>query len=105
MDIFEHIGSLLSANIGIVLIFTIIYMIYLKEVSNNPNEEFNSLNSDSSFIDILYFTFTVQSTVGFGDISPKSQVAKVLVMLQQLTLIVNLDLIKDFFTTSTKKKF
>jgi voltage-gated potassium channel len=34
--------------------------------------------------DALYFTVTVFSTVGFGDITPKSEAARILVMLQML---------------------
>lgn len=40
-------------------------------------------------VDTLYFTVTVFATVGFGDISPASQSARVLVMFQMiLNLIV-----------------
>ena len=34
--------------------------------------------------DTLYFTVTVFATVGFGDISPASQAARLLVMLQMI---------------------
>ena len=34
--------------------------------------------------DTLYFTVTVFSTVGFGDISPASQAARILVMVQMI---------------------
>lgn len=49
---------------------------------------FNGLDKSSSFLDHLYFTFTIQSTVGFGDIYPKSTIAKTVVMLQQSVLIL-----------------
>ena len=47
-------------------------------------------NSAASFTepmtrtDALYFTVTVFSTVGFGDISPKSETARVVLMVQML---------------------
>ena len=34
--------------------------------------------------DALYFTVTVFSTVGFGDISPKSEAARVILIIQML---------------------
>ena len=34
--------------------------------------------------DALYFTVTVFSTVGFGDITPKSEAARVVVIVQML---------------------
>jgi hypothetical protein len=51
-------------------------------------DHFNGLDKSSSFLDHLYFTFTIQSTVGFGDIYPKSAIAKTVVMLQQSVLIL-----------------
>jgi voltage-gated potassium channel Kch len=35
-------------------------------------------------LDTLYFTVTIFATVGFGDISPTSQVARLLVMVQMI---------------------
>lgn len=41
-----------------------------------------------SFIDPFYFSFTTMSSVGYGDFSPKTNTAKMIVMTQQLLLIV-----------------
>jgi Ion channel len=38
--------------------------------------------------DALYFTVTVFSTVGFGDISPKSEAARVVLIVQMLADLV-----------------
>ena len=43
--------------------------------------------------DGLYFTVTVFSTVGFGDISPVSQLARVLVTVQMLVGLITVGLI------------
>ncbi len=51
-------------------------------------EHFNGLDKSSSFLDHIYFAFTVQSTVGFGDIYPKTALAKTIVMVQQSILIL-----------------
>ena len=39
-------------------------------------------------IDPFYFSFTTMSSVGYGDFSPKTDLAKLIVMSQQLLLIV-----------------
>tara|TARA_B100001094_G_scaffold127434_1_gene123379 strand:- start:443 stop:739 length:297 start_codon:yes stop_codon:yes gene_type:complete len=93
----NNLISFLTTNLGIIVLFGIIYMIYIKfGISSNPNEEFNGLNSESTLMDFLYFSFTIQSTVGFGDITPKTKIARVLVMCQQFTLLYGLDIIKKF---------
>jgi len=44
-------------------------------------------------IDALYFVMTVFTTVGFGDITPVTQVARVVVMLQMLGDVIFIGLI------------
>ena len=59
-----------------------------------PKEEFGF----ESPLDPFYFSFTTMSTVGYGDISPKSDRAKLLVMTQQAALLVELSsMIKNVF--------
>jgi hypothetical protein len=95
---YNSILSFLLSNIGIVIFFAIIYMIYIKlNLSSSSHSDFNGLNNKSSFIDFLYFAFTVQTTIGFGDIYPKTKMAKILIMSQQFTLLYGLDLIKKYF--------
>ena len=43
--------------------------------------------------DSLYFTMTVFSTVGFGDITPTSQTARVMVMVQMILDLIVLGLV------------
>ena len=39
-------------------------------------------------LDPFYFSFTTMSSVGYGDFSPKTDTAKIIVMSQQLLMIV-----------------
>jgi voltage-gated potassium channel len=45
---------------------------------------------DDSVVDPFYFSFTTMSSVGYGDYSPKTRIAKAAVMSQQTILIVEL---------------
>lgn len=40
------------------------------------------LNNFTSYIDGFYFSMTTLSTVGFGDITPKTSLAKIIIMSQ-----------------------
>lgn len=59
-----------------ILMFT--FMIIYKII--NMIDE-NSFSSKLNNIDTLYFTIMTQMTVGYGEIVPKSQLAKMLVMI------------------------
>lgn len=76
--------KVLILNLATIFIFTFLYF----GLAKTSAEHFNGLGSDASLIDTVYFAFTVQSTVGFGDIYPKSKSAKMLVMIQQSLLIL-----------------
>jgi len=57
---------------------------------------------DLSRTDALYFTITMFATVGFGDISPVSQSARVVVMLQMLLDLVILGVGVNAFVSAAK---
>ena len=90
----------LSLNFVAILLFTLMYF----TISKAGGEQFNGLNKESSFLDHLYFAFTVQSTVGFGDIYPISPMAKMVVMVQQSVLILGvLELLSEASPTVVKQ--
>ena len=51
-------------------------------------DQFNGLSDDSSFLDCFYF-FTTFSTVGYGYISPKTDLTKLIVLSQQIILLLD----------------
>jgi len=75
-----------------LLIITLAYgLIY----SILPKEEFGF----ESPLDPFYFAFTTMSTVGYGDISPKTDRAKLIVMTQQAALLIELSsIVKGVFS-------
>jgi voltage-gated potassium channel len=44
----------------------------------------------TSLIDPFYFSFTTMSSVGYGDFSPKTNRAKVVVMSQQTLILIEI---------------
>lgn len=88
--------KVLALNLAVIFIFTFLYF----GLAKSGGDHFNGLTSSSSLVDTVYFAFTVQSTVGFGDIYPKSKPAKMLVMIQQTLLILG---VIDLLSTSKPK--
>ena len=93
--------SLLKAVI-IIVIFAVFFLILPHEHWGGLDEE-----NDQGILDMLlnrlYFTSTTFSTAGYGDIYPKSRIAKLLVMILQLLIaIVVLDHVKITLNTGSR---
>lgn len=73
-----------------IVIFTIIYTL-LYHFGNNPMDF-------ESNIDPLYFAVTLTSSVGFGDYTPKTTMAKLIVIVHMLALFLDIgDIIQRIF--------
>jgi len=80
------IGRTVLLNLVAIIVFAILYFL----LARMGGADFTGLSKTSTPLDALYFSSTVQSSVGFGDISPTSGRAKMLVMLQQFVLIIGI---------------
>jgi hypothetical protein len=80
------IGRIVSLNLVAIIVFAILYFL----LARMGAADFTGLSKTSTPLDALYFSSTIQSSVGFGDISPMSGRAKLLVMLQQFVLIIGI---------------
>lgn len=78
-----------------VIVITVLYgLIY---AMMNPIEfGFKSL------IDPFYFSFTTMASVGYGDFSPKSTRAKMVVMTQQTLLLIEIATIMGLVLATNK---
>lgn len=78
----------LKLNFAKFLFYILVAAIYAK-IYYQYRDQFNGLSDDSSFLDCFYFSFTTFSTVGYGDISPKSDLTKLIVLSQQIILLLD----------------
>ena len=71
-------------NVCAVTIFSTVYYV-LREEGN-----WNGMDNESTFFDCFYFSFTTMTTIGYGDISPSSKIAKIFCLCQQLIVLFQL---------------
>lgn len=72
--------------IVVYLIMIVIFSLIYYNINTDHMYYASNCNPDS-YIDHLYFSTTVSSTVGFGDILPRSPLAKTIVMIHELCII------------------
>lgn len=84
-QIAKHDHPMLRAGVAmatIIPLFLVLFAwIYLTMSASNPASFGGVLNRTGA----LYFTVTVFSTVGFGDITPKTDPARIVAMVQMLS--------------------
>lgn len=75
--VLQGIGALATSIPLFLLMFAAGYYV----IEHNQSAAFNQ---QMNRVDALYYTVTVFSTVGFGDIAPKSQPARIITMIQMM---------------------
>lgn len=71
------------------LVFGIVYTILLLTHANSFKIDKSKSHTYSNYdylFNGLYFSFITQTTIGFGDVVPKSYLAKIIVLLQCLSV-------------------
>lgn len=77
----------------IILFSLIIISIFSATFYNYDHTHFNGLNEnndDNKLFNRIYFTVTTLSSAGYGDITPKSKIVKLLSIILQFILITGL---------------
>ena len=86
-NIRKTIYNIFFVNLILCIVFSVIYkFVFVMD----PENSFNGLDKDSNFIDFFYFATTTTSTIGYGDISPKSNIARAVIIIHQLLVMMNL---------------
>ncbi len=78
-----------AVAVGLPLLLLLFASAYLRISRASPDSFSEALGRT----DALYFTVTVFTTVGFGDIAPRSDLARILTMIQMLTGLVVVGLV------------
>ena len=78
-----------TVAVGVPMLLLVFASVYVQIETSQPT----SFSETLSRTDALYFTVTVFSTVGFGDIVPKSELARIVTMSQMLTGLIVLGLV------------
>jgi len=80
----------LNTALKVVIFNVVLFYIALQSFANQPGDWGPPEDGVLSNQDAMYFILTTLSTVGYGDISPKSKRAKNLVMVFQFTMLIEL---------------
>ncbi len=84
-----RLRAIQAVAIGLPILLLLFASTYLRISRDAPDSFSEALGRT----DALYFTVTVFSTVGFGDIVPRSELARILTMIQMLTGLVVVGLV------------
>mgnify|MGYP003650965005 FL=1 len=88
----------MSMKIVAFLVTTIVYGFVYMIMDRADKNAFGF----TSWIDPFYFSFTTMSTVGYGDYSPGTDIAKMTVMSHQFILIA--EILSIFFDKDPRNK-
>jgi hypothetical protein len=79
-------------NLLLFITFFFVYWILYK-INKEEHFTYDKSYNMTSIIDIMYFTLTTQTTIGYGDITPRSKIAKSIMMIHITFTIILLGLI------------
>ncbi|TQM44886.1 potassium channel family protein [Pseudonocardia cypriaca] len=84
-----RLRAIQAVAIGLPMLLLLFASTYLRISRDAPDSFSEALGRT----DALYFTVTVFTTVGFGDIAPRSELARILTMFQMITGLVVVGLV------------
>jgi voltage-gated potassium channel len=84
-----RLRAIQAVAVGLPMLLLLFALIYLRISLASPDSFSEALGRTGA----LYFTVTVFATVGFGDIVPRSELARILTMIQMLTGLVVVGLV------------
>jgi voltage-gated potassium channel len=84
-----RLRALQAVAIGLPMLLLVFAAVYVLIDTDRPG----SFTEPLSRTDALYFTLTVFTTVGFGDIAPRSELARIITMIQMVVGLVAVGLV------------
>jgi voltage-gated potassium channel len=84
-----RLRALQAVAIGLPLLLLVFAAVYVLIDTDRPG----SFTEPLSRTDALYFTLTVFTTVGFGDIAPRSELARIITMTQMVVGLIAVGLV------------
>ena len=94
-----RLRTLRAVVIGVSTLLVVFAATYSVISTSRPD----SFTEPLSRTDALYFTLTVFATVGFGDISPRTDVARIIVMVQMITGLIVVGLLGKIVFAAMQK--
>ena len=88
-----RLRAIQAVAVGLPLLLLMFASAYIVIAGNQPDAFTEALSRTDS----LYFTVTVFATVGFGDIAPKTELARVVTTIQMLLGVIVVGLIAKIF--------
>lgn len=78
----------LSLYFILIVIFALIYWLLGTSEHLNFNKEDNDNSNNISLLNALYFSMITQTTTGYGDITPKSKLMRIITFIQLALLVI-----------------
>lgn len=84
----KELFKIILLQLGIIFVFSVIY--YNMHSDNFIFRSSDDKKIENSYLDYFYFSTVTSASTGFGDISPKTNIAKVVVTAQILLTYTNI---------------
>ena len=88
---------------AVVIGVSTLLVVFAATYSVISNSRPDSFTEPLSRTDALYFTLTVFATVGFGDIAPRTDVARIVTMVQMITGLITVGLLAKIVFAAMQK--
>ena len=88
---------------AVVIGVSTLFVVFAATYSVISNGQPDSFSEPLSRTDALYFTLTTFATVGFGDIAPRTDLARIVVMIQMITGLIAVGLLGKIVFAAMQK--
>ena len=90
-NIKDKLSAKIILNLLIYILFVCCYLFFINDFDHSVKNEKENYTYTDNLISVIYFGLTTHTTVGFGDIIPRTNRLKTLISIHiLLTFVVNL---------------